>query len=77
MVFDADGSGSRHRPKYENEKISESLWQDQSVLGVSQAPDRLLPPHLIRAADLRLVLRPLNAENLRSVPSRSRPTPRT
>ncbi|WP_043334334.1 hypothetical protein [Belnapia moabensis] len=67
MVFDGDGSGSRHRPKYENEQISESLWQGQSVLGVSQAPDRLLPPDLIRAADLRLVLRPLDAEDLRSV----------
>ncbi|MBL6080663.1 hypothetical protein JMJ56_21840 [Belnapia sp. T18] len=34
---------------------------------MSQAPDRLLPPDLIRAADLRLLLRHLNAEDLRSV----------
>ncbi|WP_052213730.1 AAA family ATPase [Belnapia sp. F-4-1] len=67
MVFDADGSGSRHRPKYENEQVAESLWQGQSVLGVSHAPDRLLPADLLRAADLRLVLMPLNAEDLMGV----------
>ncbi|MDO9708877.1 AAA family ATPase [Paracraurococcus lichenis] len=67
MVVDADGSRSRHRPKYENEQIAESLWQGQSVLGVSHAPDRLLPTDLIRAADLRISLPPLNAEDLKSV----------
>ena len=67
MVVDADGSGSRHRPKYENEQVAESLWQGQSVLGVSHAPDRLLPADLLRAADLRFVLRHLNPDDLRGV----------
>ncbi|MBB5693583.1 AAA family ATPase [Muricoccus pecuniae] len=67
LVFDATGSNRRHQPAYENEQISVSLWQGQNLLGVSQAPDRHLPPDLLHAADLRLVVEPLDAEGLRLV----------
>lgn len=68
MVFEGGGGSQRRQPpSYENDLIATSLWQGQNVLGVSQAPERYLPPDLLRAADLRLVLEPLDAEGLKVV----------
>ncbi|QDD95123.1 ATP-dependent Zn proteases [Roseomonas mucosa] len=68
MVFEGGGGSQRRQPPiYENDLIATSLWQGQNVLGVSQAPERYLPPDLLRAADLRLVLEPLDAEGLKVV----------
>jgi len=67
LVFDADGTGSRHRAVYENEQVADSLWQGQNLVGVSHVPDRYLPPDLVQAADLRLIIPPLDAEGLRLI----------
>ncbi|MFC0406987.1 AAA family ATPase [Roseomonas elaeocarpi] len=70
LVFDATGPSQRHGAAYENEQIPISLWQGHNLVGVSQAPERHLPPHLLRAADLRLTVEPLDAEGLRAVAQR-------
>jgi hypothetical protein len=63
MVLTGDPPLSRHQ----HERILARLAQGRSILAVSQAPERSLPPDLLRAADLRLQLLPLDPEDLGEV----------
>lgn len=63
MILTGDPPLSRH----EHGRILASLARGRGILAVSQVPDRQLPPDLLRAADLRLTLPPLDPEGLGEV----------
>lgn len=67
IVFDGESARQRGRLSHATDEVASRLWQGISLLGVSYIPDRHLPADLLRAADLRLSLRPLDAESIRLV----------
>lgn len=66
--FCYDGSDKHaHRPDRRDHGIAASLSRGRSVVGFSQAPDRYLPRDLIRVADWRIAVPPLDSGLLADV----------
>lgn len=62
-----DGSTKTHRPDLGNEGVSAALSAGRSIFGFSPTPERHLPRDLLRVADVRAVIPPLDADALREV----------
>ncbi|MBY6266625.1 AAA family ATPase (plasmid) [Azospirillum sp. 412522] len=62
-----DGFKKEHRPDVGNEGVSAALSARRSIFGFSPAPERHLPRDLLRVADVRAVIPPLDADALREV----------
>ncbi|NUB04666.1 AAA family ATPase [Azospirillum sp. Vi22] len=60
-----DGSKKEHRPDVGNQAVSAALSAGRSIVGFSPAPERHLPRDLLRVADLRAVIPPLDAHSFR------------
>lgn len=66
IVDDAD-MDRKYQIERVNERVVAALRREHPIVGISHAPDRLLPRDLVRAADLRLVVGPLDSDILGDV----------
>lgn len=67
VQFLRDGKGRRDAKSEGNATVAATLAAGGSVLGISQAPERHLPADLLRVADVRLIMPPLDAGRLAEV----------
>jgi len=62
----SDGSSSPAAIDGRNAEVMVALRSGRLVVGVSQDPERLLPPNLVRAAERRITLAPFGQDDIRS-----------
>lgn len=66
IIDDAD-MDRKYQIERVNERVVAALRRGHPIIGISHAPNRLLPRDLVRAADLRLVVTPLDSDILGDV----------
>ena len=67
VVLQGDGSTSSHAPDKRNAEVADALRLGGVVAGVSQDPARLLPRNLVRGAERRIAVAPLDPAGIRLV----------
>jgi cell division protease FtsH len=64
-LFARDGSDRKHLPTVGNDVVATTLCTGNNAIGVSMAPDRLLPSALVTAADVEIIVSPPGPDVLR------------
>jgi cell division protease FtsH len=67
VVVFIDDEERRYRTRQAGELVDQALRDGNGLVGISHAPDRLLPSNLVQAADLRLTMSPLDAGVLSAI----------
>ena len=60
MLFARDGSSTSHRPDKGNDAVGEAAQSRHAVIGIAVDPNRTLPRDLVRAAEHRIAVLPLD-----------------
>ena len=67
IAFRRTGTEEGHKPDKGNDTVAEAVWNGTSVVGFAPSPDAHLPESLLRAADHKLVVAPLDARVLKTL----------
>src|SRR3546814_1316479 len=60
VAFRRDGTELSHGPQVGNVVVADALASGNAVIGIAPVPERSLPADLLRSADHRLVVRPID-----------------
>jgi hypothetical protein len=67
IAFRRTGTEEGHKPDKGNDTVAEAVWNGTSVVGFAPSPEAHLPESLLRAADHKLVVAPLDARVLKTL----------
>ena len=60
VQFLRDGSRKTHKPDQGNDVIASAVWKQRVIVGLSSDPGRYLPRSLMRIAELKFVVGPMD-----------------